>query len=131
MAVDELEQVGGDEGEDAGEHLVEGHAEGVEIRAGVDRAVHAPGLLGCHVGQGALEPREPDGFGGLLGEPRGGAEVEQGDAAGGQVDQDVLRFDVLVEHALLMQGAQGLGQGDADGQHGGDVEPARVEQRAQ
>ena len=35
----------------AGEHLVERHAEAVEIAALVDRTVHVPGLLGRHVGE--------------------------------------------------------------------------------
>ena len=42
----------------SGEHLVEGDAERVEVAAGVDRAVHAAGLLGRHVGE-----RAGDGLG--------------------------------------------------------------------
>ena len=47
-------------GRDAREHLVKRDAEGVEIAAGVDRAVHPPGLFGCHVGK-----RTGDGLGRL------------------------------------------------------------------
>lgn len=55
VAVDEGEGVGFGEGEAAGEELVEGDAEGVEIGTVVDGAVHAAGLLGGHVGEGAFE----------------------------------------------------------------------------
>ena len=35
----------------AGEHLVEGDAQGVEVAAGIDRPVHPAGLFGGHVGE--------------------------------------------------------------------------------
>ena len=38
-------------GKTAGEHLVERDAERVEVAAGIDRAVHPPGLFGGHVGE--------------------------------------------------------------------------------
>ena len=38
-------------GRGAGEHLVERGAEGIEIAAGIDRAIHPPGLLGRHIGE--------------------------------------------------------------------------------
>ena len=47
-------------GSDAREHLVERDAERVEVAAGIDRAVHPPGLFGRHVGE-----RAGDGLGRL------------------------------------------------------------------
>ncbi len=55
MPVDHLERVERLERDPAGEHLVIGDAEGVEIGAVVDVAVHAAGLFRRHVGDRALE----------------------------------------------------------------------------
>src|SRR3984893_7934889 len=53
MAVDQLHRIGGREWKSTGEHFVECDAQGVQIAARIDRAVHAPGLLGGHVGERA------------------------------------------------------------------------------
>ena len=82
VAVHPADGVVGLEGQAAGEQLVEGDAERVEIRAAVDRPVHPPGLLRGHVRQRALD--QPGGpRGGLLaGDTRGGAEVGDLDLVG-------------------------------------------------
>ena len=49
VAVHPFHRIGRRERQTAGQHLVEGDAERVEIAARIDRAVHAPGLLGRHV----------------------------------------------------------------------------------
>ena len=77
MAVHPFHRIGRREGQNAREHLVQRDAEGVEIAAGVDRAVHPPGLFGCHVGK-----RTGDDFGRLgrlplAGQARGDAEPGQ------------------------------------------------------
>ena len=51
VAVHPLHRIGRGEGQTAGEHLVKRDAERVEIAAGIDRAVHPPGLFGRHVGE--------------------------------------------------------------------------------
>ena len=48
-----LHRLGRGERQSAGEHLVERDAHRVEVAAGIDRAVHPPGLFGGHVGQRA------------------------------------------------------------------------------
>ena len=53
VAVHPFHRIGRGERQAAGEHLVEGDAEGVEVAAGIDRAVHPAGLLGRHVGERA------------------------------------------------------------------------------
>ena len=60
VAVHPLHRVGCGEWQRAREHLVERDAERVEVAAGVDRAVHASGLFGRHVGE-----RAGDGLGRL------------------------------------------------------------------
>ena len=58
-----------------GEHLVERDAERVEIAAGIDRAVHAPGLFGRHVGERAGDDLGRLGRLALARQARGDAEA--------------------------------------------------------
>ena len=51
VAVHPFHRIGGGEGQFAGEHLVEGDAQGVEIAAEIDRPVHPARLFGGHVGE--------------------------------------------------------------------------------
>ena len=60
VSVDELSRVAVDEGGLAGEELVEGHAEGVEVAAVVDAAGDPAGLLGRDVGQGPGQHRRAE-----------------------------------------------------------------------
>ncbi len=53
MAVDPLHRIDGGERQGAGDHLVKRDAEGVEVAARIDRAVHPSGLFGRHIGEGA------------------------------------------------------------------------------
>ena len=55
MTVHELEGIVAGKGQDAGAELVEGHAQRIEIRTPIDRAVHAPGLLRGHVRQRSFQ----------------------------------------------------------------------------
>ena len=98
----------------AGEHLVEGDAERIEIAARIDRAVHPSGLLGRHVGQ-----RAGDGLGrlgrlALARQARGDAEAGEPRPPVGAVHQDMGGLEVLVDEAALVGFAQG--GGDADGE---------------
>ena len=47
VAVHPFHRIGRREGEAAGQHLVQRDAQGVEVAAGIDRPVHAPGLFGA------------------------------------------------------------------------------------
>src|SRR5260370_266327 len=51
MAMYPFHRIRSREGQTTGQHLVKRDAEGIEIAAGIDRTVHAAGLLGCHVGE--------------------------------------------------------------------------------
>ena len=53
VAVDPFQGVGRVKWQRARKHLIQGDAQGVKIAAGIDRTIHAAGLLGRHVGQRA------------------------------------------------------------------------------
>ena len=102
MAVDPLHRISGRERQHPREHLVEGNAQRIEIAAGVDRAVHSPGLFRCHVGE-----RSGDHFGRLWSsmlsrQTRSNAEPGEPCALASRVHQDIRWLDVLVDDASLM-----------------------------
>ncbi len=114
VAVHQAHRVVGSEWQYASQHLIKGDAECIKVAAGIDRPVHAPGLLGGHIGQRA---------GNLLGrtwrvalacQARGNAEAGEPGRPKVIVHQDVGWLEVLVNQASPMELAQG--RGDADGQ---------------
>src|SRR5207247_4134606 len=96
----------------AGEHLIQDRGEGVDVAARVDEAV--PGrLFRAHVlrrAEGQARFREPRASGG--GEGERDAEVRHYGLA--VLEQDVLRLDVAVDHAVAMRVIERTG--DATGQ---------------
>ena len=102
VAMDPFHGIGGREGQRPGQHLVEGDAQGVEIAAGIDRAIHPAGLLRRHIGKAAGDDLGRRRRLALARQPRGDAEAGQADIAGG-VDEQIFRLDVLVDEAAPMQ----------------------------
>ncbi|MNX87506.1 hypothetical protein D3C86_1194370 [compost metagenome] len=105
VAVYPLHRVRGGERQRAGQHLVERDAERVEVAARIDRPVHPPGLLGCHVGQ-----RAGDGLGrlgrlALARQARGQAEAGEPCLPVGAVHDDMGRLQVLVKQPALVEPA--------------------------
>ena len=90
-------------GRAAGEHLVERDAQRIEVAAGIDRAVHPPGLFGGHVGERAGDDLGRLGRLALARQARGDAEPGQPDRAARPIHQDMGRLDVLVDEPPLMQ----------------------------
>src|ERR1700683_808408 len=97
VAVDPFQRVGGSKRERARQHLVKGDAQRVEIAAGIDRTIHAPGLFRRHGGEGA---RNRLGRGGALSLAwQAGRDAESGEpyvagvVAWFQRDEHVLRLD--------------------------------------
>ena len=114
--------VGAPERRRPGEHLVGDDTEGVEIAPAVD--LLARGLLGAHVGGGADGHSLPRAAGAALGRHRArDAEVGQQRAAGGLVEQDVLRLHVAVHHAGPARGVERRGQVAHDPGDRGRVQP--------
>jgi hypothetical protein len=55
MPVDQIERVVTSKGALTGTELIQGDAERIKITTPIDRAVHASGLFGRDIGQGARE----------------------------------------------------------------------------
>ncbi len=104
------------EGQAPGEQLVEHDAERVEVGAVIDAAVHAPRLLGRDVGQRPLQPVRAPRHQRLAREHRGDREVDEPRLPRPLVEDDVLRLDVLVNHAAAVD------LGERPGEAHGDVE---------
>ena len=96
VTVHPADRVAGREREPAGEQLIVGDAERVQIGSTVDGAVHAPGLLGRDIREGLLEQALRARGGLLARHPRGGAEVGDLDPAGLGIEEDAARVEVLV-----------------------------------
>ena len=102
VAVDPFHRIGGRKGQRAGEHLVEGDAEGVEIAARIDRTIHSPGLFGCHVGE-----RPGDDLGrfrrlALARQTRRDTKAREPDLAAREVNKHIGRLDVLMDEATFV-----------------------------
>src|SRR5579863_9888114 len=101
VAVDPLQGVGGGKRQLARKHLVQGDSKRVEIAASINRAIHAAGLFGRHVGKGSgnnlwryrrLALARHLGRNPEAGEPH----------LAGVVDQHIRRLDVLMQEAATM-----------------------------
>ena len=108
------------------EHLVEGDAAGIEIAAGIDRAVHPAGLFRRHVGERPGDHLGRRGGLALARQTRRDAEAREPDAAGCRVDQDIGRLDVLVDEALPVHLAECGRERDRDAHDARQFEPLSV-----
>ena len=121
VAVDPLQRVGGGKRQRARKHLVQGDAQRVEIAAGVNRAIHAAGLFGRHVGEGAGNDLRRRGRLRLARQLGCNPESGQPDVAG-VVDEHVRRLDVLMNEAVPMDLAECCRQANSDAQDAGQIE---------
>ena len=114
-------RIGGGEGQFAGEHLVEGDPQGVEIAAEIDRPVHPAGLFGGHVGERPGDHlRRRRGLA-LARQTRGDAEAHEPDLAGDRVHQNIRRLDVLVDEAALVNLTKRRSDADREAQKRRDL----------
>ena len=103
--MDPFQWVGSSKRQHPGQQLIQGDAERVEIAAGIDRSIHAPGLFGGHIGKAASDD---------FGRRRCLALARQSrrDAKAGEphmsnvVDQRVCGLHVLVYEALPVDAAK-------------------------
>ena len=98
----------------ADEHLVQHASERINICARVERPFPHR-LLGAHVSRRA-EAHPGFGHPRAAGGARGERDPEVGDKCVPAVQQDILRLDVAVDHAVIVRVLQGAGHfgGDAD-----------------
>ena len=106
VVVDELEGIADREGRLAGQQLVEGGPQGIEVGSPVQVAVHAPGLLGSDVRQGSLQGPKGAGPHPLFVQARGQVEVDELQAPGLGVGDEVRGVDILVDQALAVDAPQ-------------------------
>ena len=121
VAVDPFQRIGGSEWERAGQHLIQGDAQRVEIAPVIHRAVHAPGLLRGHIGKCAGDDLGRGGRQALAGEPGGNAEASEPNMTG-VVDKYVLRLDVLMDEALPVGLAKCCRQTDGNAQEASQID---------
>ena len=121
VAVDPLQRVGGGKRQRARKHLVQGDAQRVEIAAGIDRTIHAAGLLGRHVGEGAGNDLRRHGRLALVRQLGRNPEAGEPDVAG-VVDEHIRRLDVLVDKAVPMDLAECFRQANSDAQDARQIE---------
>ena len=116
VTVHPLHRIGCREGELPRQHFVEGDTQGIEIAAGVDRAVHPAGLFRRHVGERSSNHlRRRRGLM-LARQTRGNAEARQPHAAACLVDQNICRLDVLMDQTSVMHLAERRRNRDRDAQ---------------
>ena len=102
VAVDEFERVGAAEWKGAGEQFVQRYPQRIQVRATIEQTVCATGLLGREVGQGAFEFLDADRALGLPRQVGRDSEVDQFGMPGRAVEEEVMRFDVLVDEVVLV-----------------------------
>src|SRR3984957_17650265 len=121
VAVDPLQRVGGFKRQRSGKHLVQGDAQRVEIASRTNRAIHAAGLFGRHVGEGTGDDLRRCGGLTLLRKLR--SDPEAGEPyIPSVVDQHVLRFDVLMYKTALVDLAERRSQADRDAQNARQIQ---------
>jgi hypothetical protein len=136
VAVDPLERVGGLERQPPGQHLIEDHAQRIQIGALIERAVHAPGLLRRHMRKRPFDQRRTaNQRRSARGRPlarraRGQAQLGQLDLPLAVLDENAERSQLAMDHAPAVNLAERGSDGD------GELEKApglhrRAEQRCE
>src|SRR5580658_750321 len=102
MTVHPVHRIRSEEGEIPGQHLVKRNAQRVEVTAGINGAIHSPGLFGRHVGQGSGD--ELGGPGGLplARKRRGYSKTREPSMTGRGVDKDIRGFQIFVDHRPIV-----------------------------
>src|SRR5258707_8292129 len=121
VEVDLLQGVGGGNRQQARKYLVQGDAKRVKITATINRAIHATGLLGRHIGERARNDLRRRGRLALVRQLGRNPESEDPYVAG-VVDEHIPRLDVLMYESAPMDLAECCRQTNGDAQGAGQVE---------
>ena len=122
MAVHPFHRIGSGERQASREHLVQRHAERVEIAAGVDRTIHPPGLLRRHIGERTGDRLGRPGPLALSRKPRCKAETCKPDFTAIGIHQDVGRLDIPVHEPALVDFGQRRRDADSEDEEGLQVQ---------
>ena len=125
VAVDPLQRIVSGKRQRTRKHLVQGDAHRVKIAAGIDRPIHAAGLFGRHVGEGAGNDLRRRGRLRLARHLGCNPEAGQPDVAVA-VDEHVRRLDVFMNKAAPMNLAECCRQANSDAQDAGQIERLRL-----
>src|SRR6185437_12826896 len=101
MTMDPLHRIRCRERQQPREHLVQRHAERIEIGARVDRAIHPTGLLWRHIREGPRDDFRRHGWLMFVRQLRSNAEAGQANMIVA-IDEHVCRFDVLMNETASM-----------------------------
>ena len=101
-----LHRIGGCERKMAGQHLVEGDAERIQIASGIDGAVHPARLLGRHVGERSCDELRRFRRLPFAREARCNAEAGEPYALSGRIHDHVGRLEVLVNEPTSVKSTQ-------------------------
>src|SRR5215469_9949167 len=107
MAVHPLHRVGCRKGKMPGEHEVIGNTQGIEVASRINRAVHSPGLFGCHVGESAGNKIRRIGRLSFAQQARRYTETSEAYLSARATDEHIGWPDVLVDKTALVGLAQG------------------------
>src|SRR6202012_5945140 len=130
MAMHPLHRIRSRKWKPPGEHLVERHAERIEVAARVERAIHPPGLLRRHIGERARDELwrfDRLSFARLS---RRYTKAGKPHLPARRVHQNIGGLDVLVDETALVRLAESCGNADSDAQETPDVH-RRADQPAQ
>ena len=98
----------------AGEHFVEGGAQGIKIGAVIHGSVHAPGLFRGHVGESSFQNIGIQDGRRFPGQFSGDAKINDFDFIRNGIPHDIGRIDILVHDVLLMNLTQDFGHADGE-----------------
>ena len=132
VRVHQLQRVTREEGRVSGQDVIQQRAERIEIRAMVDHAVHAPGLLGRGIDQPGAE--QPGGMQGqrFLPDPGGVLEIDELGSAARKIGEDGRRREISMGDPHRMQARQRAGEPAGHGKERlGPERAAASEQGAQ
>ena len=121
VAMNPFHSIGGSKWQAAREHLVQGDAQRIEITAGINRPIHAAGLFGRHIGEGAGNHLRRCGCLTLVRKLRRNSEAGE-PYVFVVVVEHIRRFDVLMDESLPVDLAECFRQANGNAQKASQIE---------
>ncbi|MCG3119980.1 MAG: hypothetical protein ALAOOOJD_02542 [bacterium] len=131
VTVHQFQRIVGIEGHASRQHFIKRHAQRVKVRAIIQRAIHAPGLLWRHISQRAGEQIGVADLLAFLRQARGHAEINDLDLIRLQIDDDIRGREIFVDEVVLMQHRKRIGKLNTNIEESRDPDFFRIEEPAQ